>query len=61
MAALAAAGLSLPALKAALHREEEARLSAETQAAYAAAEARHDTDWLEATEGLQERLGKTQP
>ena len=32
-----------------------------SQAAYAAAEARHDTDWLEVTEGLQERLVKPQP
>ena len=48
--------MSLAALKAALRREEEVRLSEETQAAYAAAEAKEDTDWLEVTEGLQERV-----
>ena len=53
---LAAAGLSLPQLKAALRAEEVARLSASTQAAYAAAEAREDTDWLEVTEELQQRV-----
>ena len=56
MRALAAAGLSLPQLKVALRAEEVARLSASTQAAYAAAEAREDTDWLDVTEELQQRV-----
>jgi len=55
--ALAAAGLTLADLKAALRAEEEARLSEATQAAYGAAESdRLDTDWLEVTEELQRRV-----
>ena len=39
-----------------MRAEEAARLSDETQAAYAAAEAREDTDWLEVTDALQKRV-----
>jgi len=39
-----------------LRAEAAARLSDETQAAYGAAEAREDTDWLEVTAALQQRL-----
>ena len=57
--ALAAAGLSLEALKAALRAEETARLSSATQAAYGEAESgAHGTDgsWLEVTDALQQRV-----
>lgn len=43
-------------LRAALEAENAARLSPETQAAYAAAEAREDTDWMEVTDALQRRV-----
>lgn len=40
-----------------LSREDELRLSPDTQAAYAAAEAHTSSiDWLEVTEGLQRRV-----
>ncbi len=40
-----------------LSREDELRLSSETQAAYEAAEAHTSSiDWLEVTEGLQRRV-----
>ncbi|PRW59105.1 iodothyronine deiodinase [Chlorella sorokiniana] len=47
---------SLEQLQAMLRREDELRLSAEVQEAYAAAELREDTDWMEVTEGLQRRV-----
>jgi hypothetical protein len=39
-----------------LQRETQLRLSSETQSKYAAAEKRHDTDWMEVTGGLQEQV-----
>ena len=39
-----------------MQAEEEARLSEATQRAYAAAEARLDTSWLEVTDALQRRV-----
>ncbi|KAL4440384.1 hypothetical protein ABPG75_003385 [Micractinium tetrahymenae] len=47
---------SLEQLEAMLRRENELRLSAETQAAYRDAELREDTDWMEVTDGLQRRV-----
>jgi hypothetical protein len=60
-AAAAAEGAAVPAyseafLRGLLHRENAARLSPATQALYAAAEARQDTDWMEVTDALQRRL-----
>ena len=55
--ALAAAGLTLSGLKAALRAEEEARWSEATQAAYGTAESdKSDADWLEVTDELQRRV-----
>lgn len=53
--ALADAGLSFGELVEVLRREERMRLSEETQAAYARAEA-SGTDWLAVTQRLQQRL-----
>ena len=50
------ASFSEPFLRQLLRAENAARLSPETQAAYAAAEARDDTDWMEVTDALQRRL-----
>ena len=55
-AALAAAGLSLKSLKDAMRAEEAARLSKATQRAYAVAESRDDSSWLEVTDMLQRRV-----
>ena len=58
--ALAAAGLTLAALKEALRAEEAARLSAEVQAEYGAVEddaaGADGSDWLAVTAALQERV-----
>ena len=43
-----------------LQRETQLRLSPETQAKYAAAEKRQDTDWMEVTGGLQEDVLREQ-
>ena len=44
-------------LRGLLVRENELRLSDETQRAYEAAEAGGETDWIEVTEALQRRVG----
>jgi hypothetical protein len=48
--------MSLDSLKKAMRAEEAARLSAATQRAYAAAEARDDRSWLTVTADLQRRV-----
>jgi len=47
---------SAETLKSMLRRENELRLSPETQKLYESAEKRNDTDWMEVTATLQERV-----
>lgn len=47
---------SLDTLAAMLRREDGLRLAPETQAAYAAAELREDTSWMEVTDELQKQV-----